>query len=187
MKAIETTYAGIDFRSRLEARWAAFFDRIGWTWTYEPFDGDYYIPDFLIDGDRPMLVEVRPAVTRAEYEAQISTVKVPDWEGDVLILGASPFPRMRSGWALPAGLLGEWPDLLEVAPEAGQNPRWWGNAEWRCCLFCGAVAVMHEIQSYACRPCGHHDGDGYCGEPDDRLLNKSWSEACNVTRWNGAA
>ena len=186
MKAIETTYAGVDFRSRLEARWAAFFDRIGWTWTYEPFDGDYYIPDFLIDGDRPMLVEVRPAVTRSEYEQQIETIKVPEWKGDVLILGASPFPKFTS-WCTPAGLLGEWDACYGSKASNDGGGTSWALAEWHDCLYCGAVAVTHEEQSFACRPCGHYDGDGYLGEPDDRLLNKSWSEACNVTRWNGAA
>lgn len=60
MKAIETAYAGCRFRSRLEARWAIVFDRLGWTWQYEPegFEGngwgdtlirylpDFYLPDF---------------------------------------------------------------------------------------------------------------------------------------------
>ena len=31
IKAIPTTYAGVRFRSRLEARWAAFFDLCGWS------------------------------------------------------------------------------------------------------------------------------------------------------------
>jgi hypothetical protein len=33
---IVTEYAGARFRSRLEARWAAFFDLCGWRWEYEP-------------------------------------------------------------------------------------------------------------------------------------------------------
>jgi len=36
MKAIPTRYAGCHFRSRLEARWAVFFDRLGVAWQYEP-------------------------------------------------------------------------------------------------------------------------------------------------------
>ena len=36
VQAIETTYAGHRFRSRLEARWAVFFDRLGVAWNYEP-------------------------------------------------------------------------------------------------------------------------------------------------------
>lgn len=51
-KAIETKYKGYRFRSRLEARWAIYFDAIGWKWDYEPegfeLDGERYLPDFLI-------------------------------------------------------------------------------------------------------------------------------------------
>lgn len=51
IKAIPTTYAGTRFRSRLEARWAAFFDLAGVKWEYEPFDLDGWAPDFLIKTD----------------------------------------------------------------------------------------------------------------------------------------
>jgi hypothetical protein len=46
---IPTTYNGVQFRSRLEAKWAAFFDLLGWRWHYEPLDLDGWIPDFLIE------------------------------------------------------------------------------------------------------------------------------------------
>jgi len=36
IKAIETKYAGCLFRSRLEARWARFFDAAGVRWEFEP-------------------------------------------------------------------------------------------------------------------------------------------------------
>lgn len=52
LKAIETTFMGYKFRSRLEARWAVFFDHLGIEWQYEPegFDlnGLYYLPDFWL-------------------------------------------------------------------------------------------------------------------------------------------
>jgi hypothetical protein len=35
IKAIETNYMGCRFRSRLEARWAVFFDALGWNWEHE--------------------------------------------------------------------------------------------------------------------------------------------------------
>jgi hypothetical protein len=35
IKAIETRYKGYRFRSRLEARWAVFFDALGVEWEYE--------------------------------------------------------------------------------------------------------------------------------------------------------
>lgn len=50
MKAIETHYKGYRFRSRLEARWAVFFDALGASWDYEQegldIDGHWYLPDF---------------------------------------------------------------------------------------------------------------------------------------------
>jgi hypothetical protein len=57
IKAIETQYNGYRFRSRLEARWAVFYDAIGLAWKYE--DQGYevktakgtirYLPDFWLD------------------------------------------------------------------------------------------------------------------------------------------
>lgn len=50
--AIETRYAGCLFRSRLEARWAVFLDRLSIAWEYEPegFEtaSGWYLPDFRI-------------------------------------------------------------------------------------------------------------------------------------------
>ena len=53
IKPIETMYAGIKFRSRLEARWAVFFDSLRLAWEYEPEgfdlgDGVLYLPDFWL-------------------------------------------------------------------------------------------------------------------------------------------
>lgn len=57
IKVIETEYNGYRFRSRLEARWAVFFDALGIKYQYEPegFDADgvKYLPDFYLpDADR---------------------------------------------------------------------------------------------------------------------------------------
>lgn len=53
IKAIETKYKGYRFRSRVEARWAVFFDSLGLKWEYEPEgfelgNGIRYLPDFRI-------------------------------------------------------------------------------------------------------------------------------------------
>ena len=50
---IETMYRGVRFRSRAEARWAAFFDLLNWRWSYEIVDLHGYIPDFVLDMGRP--------------------------------------------------------------------------------------------------------------------------------------
>lgn len=67
MKAIETKYKGYRFRSRLEARWAVFFDALGIKWEYEPEGYDlgeagWYLPDFMIyigNNSAPVWFEVK--------------------------------------------------------------------------------------------------------------------------------
>lgn len=68
IQAIETRYKGYRFRSRLEARWAVFFDALGVKWEYEPEgfmlppDGDHYLPDFRVwtPQGKPIWYEVKP-------------------------------------------------------------------------------------------------------------------------------
>jgi hypothetical protein len=66
MKAIETKYKGRRFRSRLEARWAVFFDAMGFKWEYEPEGyakgGIAYLPDFLLTlpNGKQLYCEVKP-------------------------------------------------------------------------------------------------------------------------------
>lgn len=55
---IQTRYAGCLFRSRLEARWAVFFDELDIPWRYEHQGYDLgeagtYLPDFLLYPDTP--------------------------------------------------------------------------------------------------------------------------------------
>lgn len=63
IKPIETVYHGFRFRSRLEAKWAVFFDEIGVNYHYEPegfdLDGEWYLPDFYLD-DFGIYVEIKP-------------------------------------------------------------------------------------------------------------------------------
>lgn len=72
-KPIETTYGGCRFRSRLEARWAVFFTRLGLDWEYEsqgyraafevgPEGKRFaYLPDFHLP-QLGLYVEVKPAM-----------------------------------------------------------------------------------------------------------------------------
>ena len=54
IKPIQTRYKCCHFRSRLEARWAVYFDSLNVKWEYEPEgfdlgDGLHYLPDFRVD------------------------------------------------------------------------------------------------------------------------------------------
>ena len=65
--AIDTIYKGYRFRSRLEARWALFFDLCGMAWHYEAepikVNGEAYLPDFKLavpELRQPVYLEVKP-------------------------------------------------------------------------------------------------------------------------------
>lgn len=77
IKAHPTWYRGVLFRSRLEARWAAFFDLAGWKWEYEPFDLPGWSPDFWVSfpcghsecpDSHVLLVEVKPYFSLDEFD-----------------------------------------------------------------------------------------------------------------------
>jgi nucleoside 2-deoxyribosyltransferase len=86
MKVIQTRYGGHFFRSRLEARWAKFFDVLGVKFNYEPegFEfpgGTRYLPDFYLP-ETDTYIEVKPSnfvlernITPAIYFAG----KMGDW------------------------------------------------------------------------------------------------------------
>jgi hypothetical protein len=94
MKALETEYRGYRFRSRLEARWAVFFDACRIEWEYEPegyelTNGTRYLPDFWLPKFHGgIFVEVKPSggdFTKARAFAD---------EGDrILLAEGSPHPK----------------------------------------------------------------------------------------------
>lgn len=76
IEARPTTYRGIPMRSRLEARFAAFLDDMGYVWEYEPrafaSQAGQYLPDFWVSGTdgrgtrfSGWCVEVRPTIEKA--------------------------------------------------------------------------------------------------------------------------
>jgi hypothetical protein len=76
-KAIQTSYAGCRFRSRLEARWAVALDQLGITWQYEAqgfhLPSGNYLPDFKVDGAAgPFFIEVKGPMPNAR-EFQVAS------------------------------------------------------------------------------------------------------------------
>lgn len=73
IKPIETEYNGYRFRSRLEARWAVYFDALGIKYEYEPegfevLPGIWYLPDFYFP-EWDCFAEVKYSeFTRLEFE-----------------------------------------------------------------------------------------------------------------------
>ena len=95
-----TEYGGVTFRSQLEARWAAYFDRRGIAWEYEPARFDGWTPDFrlVLNGDG-VYAEVKP-VTEFPMEVAQRMLNA-GCDGDVLMLGQGPRHAWRyrdGGW-----------------------------------------------------------------------------------------
>ena len=82
IKPIETLYKGYRFRSRLEARWAVFFDALRIEWEYEPegvilSDGTPYLPDFWLPRFHTFF-EVKNKSIKGTYEGSIAIRKISD-------------------------------------------------------------------------------------------------------------
>ena len=97
IKAIETRYKGYRFRSRLEARWAVFFDAFPLKWEYEPEGFDlgaegYYLPDFYLP-EMDMWVEVKPDVSLINGERDKIEVLAAMTGKQVLLAKGTPALR----------------------------------------------------------------------------------------------
>lgn len=90
--AIPTLYKGIQFRSRLEARWAAYFDLWSMDWKYEPIDLPGYIPDFICSAGpfREDLFEVKPASSPADCLDAAAKIDASGWRGAAVVVGRDP-------------------------------------------------------------------------------------------------
>lgn len=79
IKAIETKYKGYRFRSRLEARWAVFFDNLGVKWEYEPegfeTDAGWYLPDFWLPESKTWLEIKGGEVSKADMVKPVALSK----------------------------------------------------------------------------------------------------------------
>lgn len=77
IKPIQTRYAGCHFRSRLEARWAVFFDHLEIEWQYElqgyELPSGPYLPDFLVHPGTPFAfwLEIKPTLPEGPRESQL--------------------------------------------------------------------------------------------------------------------
>lgn len=156
IKPIETHYKGYRFRSRLEARWAIFFDTLGIEYQYEPEgfelgDGLRYLPDFWLPELR-YWIEIKPTREVSEHENR----KMERFVHEMRNSNHQDVPRMVN-WQQFAVLCGE--------PYLGSFSIWNPGVE---------VWVKPRRWFYACAVCGHvHIGDVY------DLANDEWQYHCD--------
>jgi hypothetical protein len=108
VRPIPTRYAGCHFRSRLEARWAVFFDQLGIQWEYElegfevgpEHDRRNYLPDFWLPGEN-CWAEIKSGSPDFEDIVKMHYGCIPDYglPGNkhgvrLLLLGSIPNPNV---------------------------------------------------------------------------------------------
>jgi hypothetical protein len=165
-EGIPTLYRHVWYRSRLEARWAAFFDRLGWGYQYEPFDLEGWIPDFLLPAGG-VLVEVKPVVVDfvanpfakppSDVAAKIDSALVEPYSA--LIVGCNLSVNTPQdiglGWCCES-LTEFWeqawfygaPAQIGFSGRSGGWGDWLGHYRG---LFKGADGWGHDIEDWVCR------------------------------------
>lgn len=131
--AIETSYRGCRFRSRLEARWACFWDHLQTRWEYEPqgfvVGGRPYLPDFRLPNGT--WVEVKGAESELDHDLMEAAAGELPGDADPVLLVLGPVPEPpglnRGNWA--------WLGLSRVFDPAGDavvTDAWWelGDDGW---------------------------------------------------------
>jgi|GEM_PF-566997 len=106
IKPIETVYNGYRFRSRLEARWAVFFDTLGIKYEYEKEGYEikdrgscktwYYLPDFYLPETKTW-VEVKGDLENVTVDYWAMLANAVDYGGQL--------PDIADSWQTERGIL----------------------------------------------------------------------------------
>jgi hypothetical protein len=163
-------YKGIELRSTLEAKWAIFFDLIGWNWSYEPYkvihNDQTWIPDFVLQGfdGNPIYCEVKPSNSSDEWYELDKYVGVLNLAQDsyttLLLLGNSALNR---GECSPSASIG-WvvkPLTLQIESAMFFN----GNS----------LGICDEYSSWVCKMTGEYHSQLLPVQID--IIKKHWFKA----------
>jgi hypothetical protein len=181
LHAIPTECAHTQFRSRLEARWARFFDLVGWRWEYEPFDLSGWIPDFALIGvSQTTLVEVKPVaslddpIAKEACEKAERAVLRSGHRDEILLLGYT-WPERHGDVGL--GWLNEWCFEFEPFSDDGEV---FPSCDLALFHTLGGLGFHPACNTFSNRMTGEHDGT--CGAFAAAPIGK-WREAGNTVQW----
>lgn len=135
MQAIPTTYHNVVFRSRLEARWAWFFDRLKIKWQFEPMGFRLpsigYLPDFYLT-DVGVWVEIKP--TRPLPVETLKATELANATGKLVYIFAG-CPGSDAYLFRPKASTHEYPHRIVMCP------------------LCKTLAIVNATH-YSLPPCG---------------------------------
>lgn len=172
MKAIETEHGGVKFRSRLEARWAVFFDELGIEWLYEhegyEFCGGRYLPDFLLP-TLDVFVEIKPKSPTLRESRRCGWLAATTGKRVFL------FPHAPGAW-----INNDPPPAIMFTQTSRNDEERYDEDdcyEFCSCPVCGKIGV--EYSGLGNRICGND-----CGAEEDRT-SESMQIANAARRANG--
>jgi len=137
IKPIQTYFKGYKFRSRLEARWAVFFECAGIRWIYEHegfvINGKPYLADFFL----PELgyFEVKG---RYDYDDKLMQ-DFADEIGELLFVAFEEIPLPSCG----EGYLKTF--IPNSSVDSDLSPYWGFNDMFLECAGCGKITVQNEV------------------------------------------
>jgi hypothetical protein len=173
LKAIETRYDGYLFRSRLEARWATFFNvlKVPYEYEKEGFDlgaAGYYLPDFWLP-KQECWIEIKPVEPTDEEEARA-----------MALAEQSGFPVFTCFGQIPRSTDAIYGEQSAYAHWAGDG---WDNCyAWAACPKCGKRAMTFGARAdYLCK-CWDHK---YANETK-RLVDEAYEAARSARFEHGA-
>lgn len=148
IKAIETVYNGYWFRSRLEARWAVFFDQLSLAYEYEKegydLGGVQYLPDFWLP-DLNYWIEIKGQEPSDEESSKARGLAAMTSKNVYLFVGQIVLPDPDQG------------GNNAYAYISGENDVWDDESYWWCeCRRCGQLGLEFRGRSERL-PCSCQD------------------------------
>ena len=139
-----TTYGGVSFRSRIEARWAVFFDSLAIAYEYEPIceevGTDYitlnYLPDFYLE-KQDIFIEVKPSEP-FDLERRKAAYWCKDIQDIIVLFNLRPpSEKKENGW------LFHYPNISKIP--IVMKSYWWGE-----CPKCGHIDIAEYAYVTSC-------------------------------------
>lgn len=178
IKAIETAYNGYKFRSRLEARWARFYDELGIRYSYEHEGYDlgphgWYLPDFWLP-DQQVWIEIKGPKPTWDEGVKANALAVGTRHPVYIFWGNIQTPSWDS--KNDGAYLYLAPDFVKKDSLESVNGKHFDHYQWWCeCPKCGKLDIAFQGRAHRICRCFHGD-KGY-NHDSERLKN-----AYNIAR-----
>ena len=144
IKPKTTNYGEILYRSRIEAKWAVFFDSLGVEYEYEPYYEEVgtdhvtynYLPDFYLP-NQEIFLEIKPGIP-VELEKRKAAFWCKDIQDIIILFNINPpTDKLENGWLFHFPNIKKIPIIMKYY--------WWGE-----CPKCGHIDIAEYAYITSC-------------------------------------